>query len=127
MKVLLDTHAFIWWDSEPSKLFAPGLAALRDPATEALLSVASVWELQIKSQFGKLTLRLPLRQIVTQQQANGLQILPVSLEHVLAVGGLPNVHKDPFDRLLTAQAIVENAELMTADAIVARYPVRVLW
>jgi PIN domain nuclease of toxin-antitoxin system len=73
MKLLLNTHAFIWWDSDPAKLSAPALAALRDPANEVWLSVASVWEMVIKAQLGKLTLRLPLADIVMQQQGNGLQ------------------------------------------------------
>jgi len=107
------------------------LQALHDPANLVLLSVVSVWEMQIKSRLGKLPLRVPLRvplsQIVAQQQANGLRILAVTLEHVLAVASLPNVHKDPFDRLLVAQANVEGAELLTADAIFDKYPVRVWW
>lgn len=107
MKLLLDTHAFIWWDSDPTQLSAPALAALRDPANEVLLSVASVWEMVIKAQLGKLTLRLPLADIVTQQQGNGLLLLPVTLAHVLGVEGLPPVHKDPFDRVVIAQANVE--------------------
>jgi PIN domain nuclease of toxin-antitoxin system len=127
MKLLLDTHVFIWWDSDPGQLSAPALAALGDPANEVWLSVASVWEMVIKAQLGKLTLRLPLADIISQQQANGLQILPVSLAHALAVEGLPAIHKDPFDRMLIAQATVEGAELVSADLVVRRYPVRVLW
>jgi len=127
MKLLLDTHAFIWWDSDPTQLSAPALAALRDPGNEVWLSVASVWETVIKAQLGKLALRLPLADIVAQQQANGLQVLPVALAHALAVEGLPTIHKDPFDRLLIAQANVEGAELVSADPVVRQYPVRVLW
>jgi PIN domain nuclease of toxin-antitoxin system len=127
MKLLLDTHAFIWWDSDPAKLSAPALAALRDPANEVWLSVASVWEMVIKAQLGKLTLRLPLADIVMQQQGNGLQVFPVTLAHALAVEGLPAVHKDPFDRMLIAQANVEGAKLVSADQVVRQYPVRVLW
>jgi PIN domain nuclease of toxin-antitoxin system len=127
MKLLLDTHAFIWWDSDPSLLSAPALAALRDPANEVWLSVVSVWEMVIKAPLGKLTLRLPLADIISQQQANGLQILPVSLAHTLAVEGLPAIHKDPFDRLLIAQANVEGAELVCADQLIRQYPVRILW
>jgi PIN domain nuclease of toxin-antitoxin system len=80
-----------------------------------------------KSQLGKLPLRLPLSQIVAQQQANGLQVLDATLAHSLAVEGLPPFHKDPFDRLLVAQANVEGAELVTADPIFVHYPVNVLW
>jgi PIN domain nuclease of toxin-antitoxin system len=127
MKLLLDTHAFIWWDSNPALLSAPALAALRDPANEVWLSVASVWEMVIKAQLGKLTLRLPLADIVVQQQGNGLQVFPVTLAHALAVEGLPAIHKDPFDRMLIAQANVEGAELVTGDQVVRQYPVRVLW
>jgi PIN domain nuclease of toxin-antitoxin system len=127
MKLLLDTHAFMWWDSDPAQLSAPALAALRDPANEVWLSVVSVWEMVIKAQLGKLMLRLPLADIVSQQQANGLRVLAVSLAHVLAVEGLPAIHKDPFDRLLIAQANVEGSELISADQVVGQYPVRVLW
>lgn len=127
MKLLLDTHAFIWWDSDPTQLSAPALAALRDPANEVWLSVVSVWEMVIKVQLGKLSLRLPLAGIVTQQQANGLQILPATLAHALAVEGLPAIHKDPFDRMLIAQANAEGAELVSADQVVRQYSVRVLW
>jgi PIN domain nuclease of toxin-antitoxin system len=127
MKLLLDTHVFMWWDSNPANLSSHALSALRDPANTKWISVVSIWELVIKSQLGKLTLILPLPQIVAQQQANGLQVLAASFAHVLAVEGLPPVHKDPFDRLLAAQANVEGAELVTADPVFARYPVRVLW
>ncbi len=76
---------------------------------------------------GKLALRLPLADIVTQQQANGLQGLPATLAHSLAVEGLPQVHKAPFDRLLVAQAMVEGADFVSADPVLAHYPVKVLW
>jgi PIN domain nuclease of toxin-antitoxin system len=125
--LLLDTHVFIWWDSDPAQLSQPALTALRDPANTIAFSVVSVWEMAIKRQLGKLILRLPLSQIVAHQQANGLQVLPVTLTHTLAVEGLPPVHKDPFDRLLAAQANVEGVDFVTADPIFAQYPVRVLW
>src|SRR5262245_66510187 len=127
MTLLMDTHTFIWWDSDPTKLSAPALAALRDPANEVWLSVASVWEMVIKAQLGKLTLRLPLVDILSQQQANGLRILSVTLAHALGVEGLPAIHKDPFDRVLIAQANAEGAELVSADQVIRQYPVRVLW
>jgi PIN domain nuclease of toxin-antitoxin system len=127
MKLLLDTHALIWWDSDPGQLSALALAALRDPVNSVWFSVVSVWEIMSKAQLGKLTLRLPLADIVAQQQANGLQVLPVTLPHTLAIKGLPPVQKDPFDRLLAAQAIIEGAELVSADTIFRHYPVRLLW
>ena len=127
MKGLLDTHTFLWWDNEPSKLSATVLAFFQNPANTLLLSVVSVWEILIKGQLGKYTLRSPLPIILTHQQANGIVILPVTLDHVLATANLPMLHKDPFDRLLIAQANAERAALLTADPIIARYPVQVLW
>jgi PIN domain nuclease of toxin-antitoxin system len=127
VKVLLDTHTFIWWDGEPSRLSPRILALLLDPSSTVLLSVVSIWEMLIKSQLGKLTLRLPLSQIVAQQLANGVTILPVTLDHTLDLEGLPAAHKDPFDRLLIAQARVEGAALLSVDRVFAQYPVTVLW
>ena len=125
--MLLDTHALMWWDSNKSMLSATALTALGDPANRAWLSVVSVWEMVIKLQVGKLTLRAPLSQIVADQQANGVQVLAVNLSHALAVESLPPAHRDPFDRLLAAQCIAEDMDLVTADPIFAQYPVRVLW
>lgn len=127
MKLLLDTHVFIWWASEPTKLSPQALALCQDEANELILSVASVWEMQIKVQLGKLKLALSLRDLVTsQQQTNGLIIMGIDLAHVFALQGLPLHHSDPFDRLLIAQAIVENAVLLSVDRVFARYPVPVL-
>jgi PIN domain nuclease of toxin-antitoxin system len=127
MKLLLDTHTFMWWDSEPSQLSKRVDAAMRDPANEIVLSVISIWEMSIKAQLGKLNLRIPLANIVAEQRANGLRLLPVSLEHVLEVERLPPIHRDPFDRLLAAQSIIEGLEFATKDAIFENYPVRLFW
>jgi PIN domain nuclease of toxin-antitoxin system len=128
MKVLLDTHAFIWWDSDPAKLSPQARAACGDRANIVLLSVASAWEMQIKQQLGKLNLRLPLAAVIaSQQQINDIQVLPVALAHVLALQDLPAHHKDPFDRRLIAQANVEEAVLFSHDPVFVHYPVKVLW
>lgn len=131
MKVLLDTHAFIWWDSEPTKLSAQARAACEDRTNVVLLSVATAWEMQIKLQLGKLDLRLPLAEVIaSQQQTNDIQVLPVvpvALGHVLALQDLPAHHKDPFDRLLIAQANAEQAVLISHAPIFAHCPVKVLW
>ena len=128
MKVLLDTHAFIWWDSGPTKLSPQARAACEDRANVVLLSVASAWEMQIKLQLGKLDLRLPLAEVIaSQQQSNDIQVLPVALGHVLALQDLPTHHKDPFDRLLVTQANMEEAVLISHDPVFAHYPVKVLW
>ena len=128
MKLLLDTHAFIWWDSQSSWLSAQACGACADPGNELLLSVASVWEMQIKIQLGKLQLRAPLTTIVEEQvRTNRIRVLQISIDHVLAVGRLPALHRDPFDRLLIAQGIEEGASLISNDPIIAQYPVKVLW
>ena len=126
MKLLLDTHIFIWWDSEPAKLSGSVFALCTDSAHELVVSVASLWEIQIKRQLGKLNLRLPLGEIVAhQQETNGVTILSVTQAHVLALEQLPALHKDPFDRLLVAQALVEGATLVSADPVLKSYPVEV--
>jgi PIN domain nuclease of toxin-antitoxin system len=128
MKALLDTHTFLWWDDDPGKLSPRAAAVCQNPANTILLSVVGAWEMLIKISLGKLILRAPLASILNQQQlVNGIQILPVTLDHVFAIGTLPSPHKDPFDRLLVAQANVEGAVLVSADAIFAQYPVNVLW
>ncbi len=128
MKLLFDTHAFLWWDSEPAKLSAPSLALCQNRENTLLLSVASAWEMQIKLQLGKLKLSMPLKEIIeSQQQTNNLELLPVTLPHVLGLEGLPAYHKDPFDRLLITQAIAEGAVLVTCDPMFAKYPVQVVW
>jgi PIN domain nuclease of toxin-antitoxin system len=128
MKLLLDTHTFIWWDSEPDRLSVQALALCQDLENSLVLSVASLWEMQIKLQLGKLRLALPLGQIVeSQQQTNRIEILPIMMPHVFELGNLPSHHKDPFDRLLIAQAIVEDAVLVTGDRMFSGYPINVAW
>ena len=128
MKLLLDTHAFIWWDGDQSKLSAAALGACQSLANSLHLSLASVWELQIKMQLGKLALRLPLADVLRdQQQQNGMALEPVTLEDILALSALPTLHRDPFDRLIIAQANRRGFHLVTHDPELARYPVPVLW
>lgn len=128
MKVLLDTHTFIWWDSEPLRLSPQGLNVCQDSENILLVSVASLWEMQIKLQLGKLKLHIPLAELVSaQQQVNKIVILEVKLDHIMALAELPPHHRDPFDRLLIAQANTEKAILLSKDPIFAEYPVRVLW
>ena len=128
MKLLLDTHAFIWWDSESSKLSPQALTLCQDRVNTVLLSIASIWEMQIKLQLGKLRLNLHLAKVIeSQQQTNGIEVLPIILSHVLELDNLPPHHKDPFDRLLIAQARVEDAILISSDPIFTDYSVNLLW
>src|SRR5688572_24095371 len=125
--MLLDTHAFIWWDAQPAKLSLPALRELRDPTNFIYPSAVSIWEMCIKQQLGKLTLHGDLPTIIAQQQANGILILNVNLQHSLAMQTLPPIHKDPFDRQLIAQASVEHATIITADATFGNYAIPITW
>jgi PIN domain nuclease of toxin-antitoxin system len=128
MRLLLDTHTFLWWSSKPEKLPARVLALCEDGQNELFLSVASIWEMQIKHQAGKLALHLPLENLVSgQAQRNAIQILPIEAVHVLGIFALPDVHKDPFDRLLIAQANVERMVLLSGDGVFSHYPVWIVW
>lgn len=127
MKLLLDTHAFIWWDSAPEKLSSKVLTECRNPENLLMVSAASIWEMQIKHKLGKLVMGVPLEELVATQKRNGLVFLPVDVPHVLEVSHLPDEHKDPFDRVIAAQSIVEGATLVTVDAAFKKYPVSILW
>jgi PIN domain nuclease of toxin-antitoxin system len=127
MKLLLDTHAFIWWHDEPERLSARVLALCQDPANQLWLSVASLWEIQIKSRLGKIGLRKPLPALVEEEQANGLSLVDVRAAHVFELDSLPMIHKDPFDRIIIAQARVEHFRLATHDSTIGEYEVEVVW
>ncbi len=128
MRVLLDTHVFIWINGSPENVLHDAMALLLDAENTLMLSMASIWEMQIKIQLGKLQLNAPLPELVaTQQQVNDLQILPIELTHIFALEGFPNLHRDPFDRLLIAQAIVTQIPIVSIDAIFDAYPVQRLW
>ena len=128
MKILLHTHAFLWWDSNPEKLALAVAKLLSDPGNSIILSVASAWEIQIKKQLGKITLSIPLAEMLeSQQQVNGVEILPINLNHVLALDGLPTHHKDPFDRILIAQAKTEGLVIASTDPVFSEYDVEVIW
>jgi PIN domain nuclease of toxin-antitoxin system len=128
MKLLLDTHTFIWWDRDAVKLPATTLNRLQSPENQVLLSLASLWEIQIKLQLGKLTLRGNLADIVRQQQAeNSITLLPIEFSHILELGQLPQHHRDPFDRLLIAQSRVELAAIVSRDTLFQSYDCQILW
>ncbi len=125
--LLLDTHIFLWFSGQPERLNAKIRAALQDPQNVLFLSVVSVWELQIKTQTGKLSLPLPLNQFVPLQRSfNQIRSLPVIEPHLWRLASLPMHHRDPFDRLLVAQSLAEEFLLVTTDPILARYPVSLL-
>ena len=127
MRLLLDTHTFLWWDNEPSKLPENVYDLCQNPSNELLLSLVSVWEIQIKAQLGKLQLRTALAKVIADQQRNGVTLLPITLPHILALQSLPPHHRDPFDRLLIAQAQMEGATLLSKDSEFSSYTVSVIW
>ena len=128
MNLLLDTHVFLWLNDTPEKLSPAALAACQDENNILFLSLASVWEIQIKQQLGKLELNENLPTLVsTQQQQNGLQLLSIELAHIEALNQLPSVHRDPFDRLLIAQSIQQQMLIVSADQVFTDYPVKLIW
>jgi PIN domain nuclease of toxin-antitoxin system len=122
MKLLLDTHIFLWLNSDPEKLPPAAYDACRDPNNQLYLSHVSPWEIQIKQQLGKLQLRVALSELITTQaRENGLVLLPIELAHIYALSQLPCHHNDPFDRLLIAQARIESMVLVTVDRKISLY------
>lgn len=125
MKLLLDTHIFLWWDSEPSKLSNNVLTALTDPRNSLFLSVASVWEIQIKKDLGKLSLRIALADMLIEQEAkNQIKVLPIEAKHIFGLETIGQHHKDPFDRLIIAQSIVEDLTVISNDGVFSSYSVK---
>ena len=126
MKVLLDTHTFIWAITDERRLSPRARVLIA--SSELWWSVVSLWEAIQKAQVGKLSLPLPAGPMLTSElSSNHVRLLPVSLSHVLRVEELPLHHRDPFDRLLIAQSIEEGWPIITADPWFARYPVDVIW
>ncbi|MEK0451664.1 MAG: hypothetical protein RL088_3932 [Verrucomicrobiota bacterium] len=128
MKLLLDVHAFVWWDANDPKLSRKALAAMLSPDNSLHFSLANVWEMQIKMQLGKMELRMPLDDLLRDHESrNGLLIDPISRADILALSSLPPHHRDPFDRILIAQAKRGGYQLVTCDPEIAKYDVEVLW
>ena len=129
MKYLLDTHTFLWWSLEPEKLPKKVLERLKNPRNAIYLSAASSWEAQIKVGFRKLVLLESLEKIIRREiTTNGWKALPVNLEHTWKLAELPPLHRDPFDRILIAQALVEGLSIVSKDPVFSAYgDVKVVW
>lgn len=127
MRFLVDTHTFLWLSSNSPRLSLDIQETLADPEHDVFFSSASAWEIAIMAGLGKLAVPADLAAWLPRQlAASGLIALPISLEHAVAVASLPRHHRDPFDRLLIAQAIVEDMTLVTADHQFERYDVRLI-
>ena len=128
MSYLLDTHCWLWLQMDPDRLSKRVLGLLGDPDHERVLSVASTWEIAIKFALGKLELPSPPSEYVPSRlQTSQTTSLPIQIVHALHVAELPSHHRDPFDRLLIAQAQVEKLTIVTADPKFAAYDVKILW
>jgi PIN domain nuclease of toxin-antitoxin system len=127
MRALLDTHTFLWAISENKRLSRRAGQIFTGPS-DLWLSVASIWEILIKVQIGKMLLPKPAGSyIVKKMTENKIEILPITLDHVLRIETLPPHHSDPFDRMLIAQSMEEKLPLLTGDRVFGNYPVEVIW
>jgi PIN domain nuclease of toxin-antitoxin system len=124
VKCLLDTHILLWWIEDDPKLRADLRATIADPANEALVSAATLWEAAIKRALGKIRFETPV--LLAALDQGGIDVLPITADHALAAGDLPRHHDDPFDRMLVAQAIARGVTLITRDSWLRAYPVAVI-
>lgn len=122
MKLLLDTHLLLWAAGQPDRLSAEARKFIDDPGNELLFSAASILEVIIKRGLGRDDFKVDARVLRRGLLDNGYSELPVVSDHVVAIDGLPAIHKDPFDRILVAQATVEGITLLTTDSLVGKYP-----
>jgi PIN domain nuclease of toxin-antitoxin system len=128
MKALLDTHVFLWWNMEEAQLSESARRFITDGANELFFSAASAWEIALKYARGRLVLPEPPDQYVPSRMAlHRFQPLPVQISHAVQVHRLPEIHSDPFDRLIIAQSQLEGLPILTADAAISRYEVEVIW
>lgn len=122
MKLLLDTHLLLWAAGDPNQLSKQARQLIDSPENELLFSAASIWEVAIKRGLGRQDFKVDARLLRRGLLDNGYSELPIISDHVVATESLPPIHKDPFDRVLVAQATVEGITLLTTDSVVSRYP-----
>ena len=128
MKILLDTHTFLWWIADDQRLSARAREIIEDGNNELFLSGATGWEITIKVQIGRLKLPVePVQFILEQMRINAIQSLAIQMNHALHVYTLPQHHRDPFDRLLVAQSQLEGLPILSADSQLASYRVQLIW
>jgi PIN domain nuclease of toxin-antitoxin system len=127
MKLLLDTHALLWFAGGDERLSPTARAAIEDSDTTAFISMASWWEIAIKCSLGKLVLDDPLERFISKRLAEGFRNLPIEPPHLCGLNNLPFHHRDPFDRLIVAQAIHENMMVCSSDDHFPLYSIKVIW
>lgn len=128
MKVLLDTHAFLWWITDDDQLSTLARGAIGAPDNQVFFSAASAWEIITKSRIGRLPLPEPVDGFIARHlEENAFQPLSITMRHTFELETLPDLHRDPFDRMLVAQALAEEMPLVTGDQAVQAYPVTTIW
>ncbi len=127
MRILLDTHTLIWYREGDGRLSRTAGRIIADSTNQIVISIASLWEMAIKRGLGKLEITKSPAEILAAYQDAGAKLLPISPEHVMAVEALPHHHRDPFDRMLVAQAKTENLAIITKDVVFSQYDVGQLW
>ena len=128
MRVLIDTHVFIWWTSDVTRLSSRVNDLLLDPSTEVVLSIVSIWEMQIKLSLGKLQFKTNLQELIDDEiSRNKIELLSLSLSHIYALSNLPQYHRDPFDRILISQSIDTNLQIVSIDEKFDAYGVNRFW
>jgi PIN domain nuclease of toxin-antitoxin system len=128
VRALLDTHAFLWWISDDRRLSYRAREIIGDGRNELYFSAASGWEISIKAGLGRLEVPDDLQRfIIDQLSRNAFLSLPIYLSHALHTRTLPDYHRDPFDRILISQALVEETPLLSADPLISQYPIEVIW
>ena len=129
MRVLLDTHVFLWWSSDRgARLSERTRDILADGATDAAISLVSAWEIAIKVGAGRMELPDAIERYLPDRiRRHGFELLPIAMAHALRAGSLPPIHRDPFDRMLVAQAQVEGLPILTANPAISRYDVETIW
>ena len=128
MRILLDTCTFLWIITDAPDLSTSARELFRDPANDVFLSVVSTWEIALKNALGRLPLpESPERFVPDQRERHGIESLPLEENATLHLTRLPDIHKDPFDRMLICQAIIHSMALMTSDELILQYPVRSTW
>ena len=128
MKVLLDTHTILWWITGDNRLSSSAREIITNGDNELFLSAATGWEIAIKAQLGRIKLPKEPHSFISEQlRLNSIQSLPIHMSHALHIYSLPNHHRDPFDRLIIAQAQLENLPILTMDPQIAKYKVKVFW
>lgn len=128
MKALIDTHVFLWWITDDSRISNRAIEFMTEGSNDLFFSSASCWEIAIKSDLGRIELPdKPESFITSQLNVNGIEPLPIYLRHALNIVNLPGIHKDPFDRMLISQAQLEELPIISSDKIIKKYDIEVIW